>query len=408
MRNKIEQVWNGFTPEKKKKIVMLLLAGSIIIIGVIGYKLSRPSVPVQQAPAETRRELALETGILERSAYMESQRQLEELRGQIDELRKLKEQEAAAGAAVGDAGINQNEVPQMPQGVPPIPQGAPPFPQGVPPIPQGGNVAFPPPVQAGQLPVEQQPPPPPVILGGISVVSGNVVEEDKEDEDKKKDIETIYLPPSFMEATLLSGLNAPTIGDGQANPVPVLMRVKDIAVLPNRVRANLKGCFVIADGTGSLADERAHLRLVSLSCIARNGRSVIDQRIKGFVIDSDGKIGLSGRVVSKMGSTIAKSFLAGMFGGFGTAVQAAKTPTAISPLGAVQAPPANDLQNIAVAGVGGGIATAATEIQNFYLELARQSVPVIEVGAAKTVTLVISEGVELEIKDFRTLEGGSK
>jgi conjugal transfer pilus assembly protein TraB len=52
------------------------------------------------------------------------------------------------------------------------------------------------------------------------------------------------------------------------------------------------------------------------------------------------------------------------------------------------------------AGAGGGISSAAQQISKFYLELARQTMPVIEVGAVRDVTLVISEGVELEIKEI--------
>jgi len=70
----------------------------------------------------------------------------------------------------------------------------------------------------------------------------------------------------------LSGLDAPTTSEAKGNPVPVLLRVKTPAVLPNSVKANLKGCFVIADGKGNLATERAELLLVSLSCLDRKGR----------------------------------------------------------------------------------------------------------------------------------------
>ena len=59
----------------------------------------------------------------------------------------------------------------------------------------------------------------------------------------------------------MSGLDAPTTSEAKGNPVPVLLRVKTPAVLPNSVKANLKGCFVIADGKGNLATERAELLL---------------------------------------------------------------------------------------------------------------------------------------------------
>ena len=205
-----------------------------------------------------------------------------------------------------------------------------------------------------------------------------------------------------MEATLLSGLDAPTTSDAKGNPVPVLIRIKTPAVLPNSVKANLKGCFVIADGKGNLSTERAELVLVSLSCLDRKGQAVVDQKIKGFVVDEDGKIGLRGKVVSKMGSLIARSMVAGFFGGAGDAIKASATTTSISPLGSTQA---IDAKNIGIAGAGAGLSNAFKEIEKFYMELARQTMPVIEVGATKQVTLVISEGVNLDIKK---VQGGGK
>jgi conjugal transfer pilus assembly protein TraB len=47
---------------------------------------------------------------------------------------------------------------------------------------------------------------------------------------------------------------------------------------------------------------------------------VIDQKVKGFIVDQDGKIGLRGKVVAKMGSMIARAALAGFASGVGDAV----------------------------------------------------------------------------------------
>lgn len=246
--------------------------------------------------------------------------------------------------------------------------------------------------------------PPDTEIGDIAIVTsqGSTKTKVADGEDKKKDQRKVYLPPSFMEATLLSGLDAPTTSDAKGNPVPVLIRIKTPAVLPNSVKANLKGCFVIADGKGNLSTERAELVLVSLSCLDRKGQAVVDQKIKGFVVDEDGKIGLRGKVVSKMGSLIARSMVAGFFGGAGDAIKASATTTSISPLGSTQA---IDAKNIGIAGAGAGLSNAFKEIEKFYMELARQTMPVIEVGATKQVTLVISEGVNLDIKK---VQGGGK
>jgi conjugal transfer pilus assembly protein TraB len=251
------------------------------------------------------------------------------------------------------------------------------------------------------------PAPPETELGDIAIVSrpGGNPAAGNEGADKKKDagMGSVYLPPSFMEATLLSGLDAPTTSEAKGNPVPVLLRVKMPAILPNSVKANLKGCFVIADGKGNLATERAELLLVSLSCLDRRGQAVVDQKIRGFVVDEDGKIGLRGRVVAKMGSMVARSMLAGFFGGAGDALKSSASTLSVSPLGTTQTVEPKD---IALAGAGAGMSSGFKEIQKFYMELARQTMPVIEVGATKRVTLVISEGAHLEIK--RTAKGGGK
>jgi conjugal transfer pilus assembly protein TraB len=49
--------------------------------------------------------------------------------------------------------------------------------------------------------------------------------------------------------------------------------------------------------------------------------------------------------------------------------------------------------------LGSGLAQGAHELQKFYLEIAKQSMPVIEVAATRNITLVVSEGVDLEIKE---------
>ena len=60
----------------------------------------------------------------------------------------------------------------------------------------------------------------------------------------------ITLPPSFMDASLLSGVLAPTGQVSDNHPIPMLIRIKDLAILPNEVKQDLKGCFVVAEGQG--------------------------------------------------------------------------------------------------------------------------------------------------------------
>ena len=244
-------------------------------------------------------------------------------------------------------------------------------------------------------------------IGGIGHATSEKPVTVPESQGKTKDTpdenRSVYLPPSFVSADLLSGFAAPTMEAAKSDPRLVLLRLQDLAVLPNAIKSDLKGCFALAEGYGNLADERAHLRLVRLSCIARDGTSVIDEKVKGFVVDEDGKIGLRGRVVTKSGALLARSFVAGFLDGFGRAIEEGAYDTSSSAIGDIRTlNPDKSLE----AGIGRGIGEASGNLSKFYMELARQTFPVIEVGSGKRVSVVTSEGVELKIRTDVCLEGG--
>jgi len=421
MKSKFKAFWSRLNSKQRRDLAIIGVGCMLICLSLLGYlatrgKIARPSEVLKPST------LALEPKLLEKNQFLETQKELSQ---KDEELKKYKQEMEAIKAGTAGQPVLASSTGAIP-GQPPLPGQPVPVVQGQGPhsIPEAENfgrkgargsnaVASPPPpgLPKGALPPPPPPPPPfpggepsgqsvPVAeteIGDISLIS-STVQPKAPAEDKKKEPAALYLPPSFMEAILLSGLDAPTSSDAKGNPVPALLKVKTPAFLPNSVRADLKGCYVIADGKGNLATERAELLLVSLSCLDRKGRAVIDQKVKGFVVDQDSKIGLRGRVVAKMGSMIARSMIAGFFGGVGDVVRSSATTTAISPLGATQTVSAGDL---AKAGVGNGLASGFKDIEKFYMELAHQTMPVIEVSAAKPVTLVISEGVNLEIKKIR-------
>jgi len=235
----------------------------------------------------------------------------------------------------------------------------------------------------------------PTIIGGIAHVAGEPLLVAKQ---TKKKAKKIYLPPSFMDALLLTGLDASTIEGANAHPQPFMLRVQEPAVLPNAIKANLQGCFVVAHGFGALNSERIESRLVSLNCLSKDGQALIDSPVKGYVADKDGKSGLKGLVVSKQGAHLARVFAAGVFGGIGKVAEQSANTVTVSPLtGATTA--VLDPQKAFQGGLGSGIADASKDMRKFFLDLAKQASPVIEVGPAKKVTVVITEGAWLTIRD---------
>jgi conjugal transfer pilus assembly protein TraB len=201
---------------------------------------------------------------------------------------------------------------------------------------------------------------------------------------------------SMVQGVLLNGLDAPTSGAAQKNPTPVLIRIKHDAILPNRARLDIKECFVIASGFGSMSTERANLRTEGISCVREDG-GVIETNLSGYVIGEDGKVGMRGRLVSKQGSMIAKSLASGFLSGLGKAL----TPTGVvglnlAPSGTVQTQN-QDLGTAFEAGVLGGASNSLNQISRFYLDIAKEMVPVVEVDAGRPVTIVLTRGGSLRL-----------
>jgi conjugal transfer pilus assembly protein TraB len=144
---------------------------------------------------------------------------------------------------------------------------------------------------------------------------------------------------------------------------------------------------------------------VSLHCLNRSEQAVIDEKIKGFIVDSDGSKGISGHVVMKAGANAARMFLSGMIGGFGEGVAEGNTASTITPLGTTVDQVSSSTGQSLKRGFGNGISNASGELSKVFLDLVKQSSPVIEVGPAKKITLSLTEGVYLDIKDINDFKG---
>jgi len=361
--------WHKLKPAQKRNLIFVAIG--LFIIGAALLSTTGKKREEVTGKKEVK-EFKLEPKLLQRATESETSKEISVMRKTLEQVQEeIKNLKAEKETAEKRAKVPSAPLPRQEAPLPPVPS-----PQPAPPKPQRE------------------------VIGGIEVVSQKLPEVKEE---KKSPVNRLYLPPSFMEATLLSGLAAPTVEQGKSHPLPVIIRIKDLAILPNKVKANLKGCFVIAEGYGNLSDERVHLRLTTLSCVSRRGEAVIDQPVKGFVVDNDGRIGLRGKVVSRMDAAVVRAFLAGTLSGLGNVIQQAAANQSVSPLGVTQTVSSEKTAQYAL---GGGLAAATNELAKFYIELAKQSFPVIEVGTTRNITVVISEGTELQIKEAKT--GGAQ
>lgn len=266
-------------------------------------------------------------------------------------------------------------------------------PQRLPPPPRPTSLpAFTPPV-ANNVPIA------PAGILSISIADGPTAKTARTPADAAKAPNppardtSRYIPSgAFTRAILLGGLDAPTGGQSQRNPQPVLLRLVDNAVLPNHFRSRIKECFVVGAGYGDVSAERAYIRTESMSCVTRDG-TAIDVPIKGYVAGEDGKAGMRGRLVSKQGQLLANALLAGVASGIGSAFQQSSTTLSVSPLGTTgTVEPGKQFE----AGFGTGVGRALDRLAQYYISLAEKVFPVIEVDAGRTVDVVITQGISLQ------------
>jgi conjugal transfer pilus assembly protein TraB len=224
--------------------------------------------------------------------------------------------------------------------------------------------------------------------------------------DKKEGEDETYLPAgSILSGALITGIDAPTGSNARKDPFPVLLRIKKEAVLPNRFRADVRECFLIASAFGDLSSERAYMRAETISCVRDDG-GVIENGMDAYASGEDGKAGVRGRLVSKQGAILARSLMAGFMQGVSEAFSVRQVPSinvtgtgSGSTSGVIdpvyqQAFNSQAMQGAAISGTG----KALERIADFYLEMAENLYPVIEVDAAREIDFVVKKGTLLKIK----------
>jgi conjugal transfer pilus assembly protein TraB len=221
--------------------------------------------------------------------------------------------------------------------------------------------------------------------------------EQTEGEGAVGDTEDAVLIPagSILRAVFLSGMDAPTGRAARRDPYPALARIKHDAILPNRFRADVRECFLVLAGYGDLASERAYLRTESIACVREDG-GAIEVAVDGYPVGEDGKAGVRGRLVNKQGQIIAKAmqvaFLEGFSKLFSTVPVATISTTAgATPFQSVTSPEA--LQGAAVGGAG----KALDRLANYFLDMAEDMFPVIEIDAGRSVEFILNRGVSLRL-----------
>ena len=108
----------------------------------------------------------------------------------------------------------------------------------------------------------------------------------------------------------------------------------------------------------------------------------------GRIIPETSKVGLRGNLVSKQGQVIGKALLAGFAEGASRAFSSG--PTYASGAGV-------DFGQTGQSAAYGGFGSALDRVAQYYLDLANETFPVLEVSAGRPVTLIVLKGTEMAL-----------
>lgn len=208
----------------------------------------------------------------------------------------------------------------------------------------------------------------------------------------KKGKKTITIAPGVViKARLISGVRAPTLTKAVNEPQPVLLKVTDFAMLPNRGKLNIKDCVIKGEAKGNLSTETVEIRTNYLSCTTNDGE-VLVSKLAGTVTGGNGSNGISGVVVSKQGAILGRALIAGFVNGFANVANSQYQNTLTSTTGTLTSG-ANNMSagDVLKSGAYGGIANAGTEMSKFYMDMVKQIEPSIEIKPNINVDVVVTD-----------------
>lgn len=199
---------------------------------------------------------------------------------------------------------------------------------------------------------------------------------------------------SFVEISLLNGIDAATSTAAASDPMPVLMNVTDNATLPGSAKYKIKNCFLLGTGYGNMSAERVYIRTSRISCVDKRNKLILTQDAPGYVVDSDGKLGMRGMVTDRQGAKLGKALLAGFASGLANALGSAQSTVSTSSLTGGTTSTISGSAALKASGLAGA-QSATSQLADFYLKEAQSMFPVITLDSGRLGTVVFTANAQL-------------
>ncbi|MGI2799268.1 TrbI/VirB10 family protein [Photobacterium damselae] len=205
-----------------------------------------------------------------------------------------------------------------------------------------------------------------------------------------------YVPTgSFVTAVLIGAADANAGVNAQGDTAPILFRAVHNGILPNGKRSHLKDCFFTASVYGEISSNRGIARLQNMSCIfekQKGKEEIIDIPVQGTAFNF-GRNGMRGTPVMRNGKIMQMAGISGIFSGLGETAKAASSTTVTGTSGVVSSiTPSKALLNMS----GSALEKVGSKLSDYYIKLAEQYHPIIELNPGTVVNLVFLKGFPLD------------
>lgn len=223
---------------------------------------------------------------------------------------------------------------------------------------------------------------------------------------KLKRNNNFHLMTGLTQAYMVTGAYAPVFDSGQEEPLPVLLQAEGDILIANNDTQTIDKCFLIGAAKGNMNSSTADIRLVKISCSLGEGTKKVEGNISGWVIGENGIPGIQGELLHKNGAWLSKTFVAGFLETFSSALGGTDSTEIV-----IGSNGSNDKVGVGTAvsenaksAAFGGLSSVFGKLGDYYLKMAENIFPVIEVKGGRTVNILLKGGESFSITDFNKLD----
>ena len=208
---------------------------------------------------------------------------------------------------------------------------------------------------------------------------------------RKRTIDNYVPSGTVITAVITGGADANAGVNGQGDTTPIIFQTLDNGLLPNGKKSRLKDCSITAAAYGEVSSSRGIARTDRMSCIFADDE-IIDIPIQATVFNF-GRNGIRGNTVIQNGKIVQMAGVASLLTAAGSAAKSMSETTSTSALGSTSTVNSGDiLANM----LGQGVEGAGKTLADYYIKLAEQYHPIIELNPGNVVNIVILKGFPLD------------